>query len=183
MKHLKKIKFFKNINDIANIPTDYGNDLCLYKNGNIISNDHPIDPNYNNWKKNNPDAILLKGMGLFKDPNVPLICPKIFFDDLIEICNHRNLDILLIKTYIYYDKCYAMVLITEKDFEVSDGMPFDVCQYYINYIKSEFNKKQRYYLSKYKFRHRDISENLYSVVRESYDKNDGTIKFYIDIKL
>ena len=204
MKYLKFFKKKKDINDIANRPTNYGSLIidgyCSYSGGQIIS------PNsiqkfkihgkgfendmfdYLGWRDENPNSILLKGMGLFRESNL-IVCPKVFLNDLIEICDKRDLDILLVSFYRSYGISEANIRVIEKGYNPLDDMPEDMYKYYIDHIVSEFAKKQKYYLNNYRFSEKkQILKSFYSTKRDrSYNdvinKNNGLIKFNTNIRM
>lgn len=200
MKYLQGVRNFfkgkKNINDILNIPTNYGSGYGVYYTnlegcGEIIPYEGRVDKYISGrhreifdwalWKEDNPESILLDELGCFNNPNLHLICPKVFFKDLIEICDKNDLEIFFVSFDMRGDKTtVAEFLVRERDFIQGDGLPLDIKNYYFNNIKDEFEKKQKYIIENYTLKIRYISSSIYSV--ERYDMmNDykGFMKFSI----
>ncbi len=222
MRYIQGIKNFfkgkKNIYDILNIPTKYFSDdmwnpknsrgdvhrsrYCVYKDAEILPNTNSISKyqsgrhweifDYDLWKEENPGSILLLGVECFNKPNLHLICPKVFFNDLIEICTKDNLEIFFVEFLELGDKTtVAQVRVKEKDFIKSDGLPPDVRDHYLNNIKQEFNKKQKYFIENYTMKFRYVSSSIYSVEKSDVtrdrpgyiDDPNGFMRFSVEIGL
>ena len=179
MKHIKEYKVFesrgafgriadfivgrKDIKEIEYNGTPHynWNDYYKYKNGKIILSDYSIAQNFEpntsqvlEFRKDNPDSVLL--YGLYKYANTmfqgPIIKLDLFFKDLLPILESRDLDLLFVCFERDEDSRghrYASIKLIEKDYIEGDGMPDDIKKEYITSIKTAMKKKANYYIENY----------------------------------
>jgi len=137
------------------------------------------------WKKeNNRDKILLDNLG---SSSVPHLDEKTFLNDILLICENKHLTIIAIDFASSLKRVnpdiqgiqVAKVILRERDFQDGDGLPTDMMEYYVSYLKSEVGNLRKKYFSEYNF----LKDDRFYISYKNADVINihGVIEFKIEI--
>lgn len=133
------------------------------------------------WKKENPYKILLYNLGDICTNSC--IDPIIFINDILPIFEGKQLDIISIDFNWNFrsngEFTLSRVIFKEKGFQKGDGLPADMIEYYVSYLKSSINSLRKKYFSEYTLSDRD---KLYSSYKDVAKIDElGTVEFKIEM--